>query len=118
MSLALAGNAALLVLSALDHRFGWSSMPAYVSLAGNTQVALGSLIDFFVFRENSYGGSTVETESIQRVISTGPRGRVYQTSSRPSGSRTLIRLWGCCWISPASSSSASFLLTVSGVVPR
>ena len=32
---------------------------------------LGFLIDFFVFKENSYGASTIETFEDQKVISTG-----------------------------------------------
>lgn len=72
ISLALIGNVALLVISALDYRFGWSPMPAYVSLAGNALVVLGFLINGFVFRENSYGASNVRTEEDQKVISTGP----------------------------------------------
>lgn len=72
ISLAIIGNIALLVISALDYRFGWSKMPGYVSLAGNALVALGFLINGFVFRENSYGASNVRTEKDQKVISTGP----------------------------------------------
>ena len=35
-------------------------------------VALGLYINLIVFRENSYGGSTIETVEGQKVISTGP----------------------------------------------
>ena len=35
-------------------------------------VALGLLINLFVFKENSFGGSTVQTFEVQKVISTGP----------------------------------------------
>ena len=66
----------LLVFCALAHRFGWSPVPAYGSLAGDALVALGLMIDLLVFRENSYGGSTVETVADQKVISTGPYARV------------------------------------------
>ncbi len=34
----------LLVLSALDHRFGWSRMPAYVSIIGMGLVVLANII--------------------------------------------------------------------------
>jgi len=47
-------------------------VPASVSVLGNVLVALGLLIDLRVFRENSYGASTVERMEGQRVISTGP----------------------------------------------
>ncbi len=60
------------VFSALAHRFGWSPVPAYGSLAGDGLVALGLFIELLVFKENSYGGSTIETVADQKVISTGP----------------------------------------------
>src|SRR5262245_42599939 len=62
------------VFSALAHRFGWSPVPAYGSLVGDALVALGLFLDLLVFRENSYGGSTIETVADQRVIATGPYG--------------------------------------------
>ena len=71
MSFAVLTNIGLLVFCAVDHRFGWSSVPAYVSVMGDALVVLGLFINLLVFRENSYGGSTVETVEGQRVISTG-----------------------------------------------
>jgi len=41
MSLALVGILGLLVFCALDHRFGWSPLPAWVSIVGDGLVALG-----------------------------------------------------------------------------
>jgi protein-S-isoprenylcysteine O-methyltransferase Ste14 len=72
MLLAVLSNVVLLILCALDHRFGWSSMPAWVSILGNGLVALGLYINLLVFRENSFGGSTVEKFEGQKVVSTGP----------------------------------------------
>jgi protein-S-isoprenylcysteine O-methyltransferase Ste14 len=72
ISLAFASFFALLIVCALDHRFGWSRVPVWVSVFGDLLVALGLLIDLRVFRENSYGASTVEKMEGQRVISTGP----------------------------------------------
>jgi len=72
MSLAIIVNLGLLIFCALDNRFRWSPLPAYVSLAGDVLVALGLFIDLIVFRENSFGGSTVQTFDAQKVISTGP----------------------------------------------
>lgn len=59
------------VVSALDHRFGWSAVPMHVVVAGDALVALGMLIIFFVFRENSFTASTVQVAAGQEVISTG-----------------------------------------------
>jgi protein-S-isoprenylcysteine O-methyltransferase Ste14 len=72
MSLAMISILTLLVYCALDHRFAWSPVPSYISLIGDLLVALGLLINLLVFRENSFGGSTVQTFDDQKVISTGP----------------------------------------------
>lgn len=76
ISIPVLSNAALLVISALDVRFGWSHMPAYISLIGDLLVALGLFINLLVFRENSFGGSTIEIFEDQKVISSGPYGLV------------------------------------------
>jgi protein-S-isoprenylcysteine O-methyltransferase Ste14 len=72
MVLATLGFIAMLVFPAIDHRFGWSSVPASVSVLGDALIALGFLFIFFVFRENSYGASTIQIAEGQTVISTGP----------------------------------------------
>jgi protein-S-isoprenylcysteine O-methyltransferase Ste14 len=65
------GFAGLLVVSALDHRFAWAPLPPYVSLAGDALVALGFLIIFFVYKENTFASATIEVAPEQKVISTG-----------------------------------------------
>jgi protein-S-isoprenylcysteine O-methyltransferase Ste14 len=72
ITVAFAGAIALPVVSALDYRFGWSHVPSSVSVLGNALVALGLMIDLRVFRENSYGASTIEKMEDQKVISSGP----------------------------------------------
>jgi protein-S-isoprenylcysteine O-methyltransferase Ste14 len=72
MSAASLGFVALLVLPALDHRFGWSSVPAYASIAADVLVVIGLWIVLRVFRENTYTASTIQVADEQRVISTGP----------------------------------------------
>lgn len=62
----------LMVFSALDHRFGWSDMPPFVSLVGAGLVALGLFINLLVFKANSFGASNIQTMEGQKVISTGP----------------------------------------------
>jgi protein-S-isoprenylcysteine O-methyltransferase Ste14 len=64
--------AGLLVVSALDHRFAWTSLPPYVALAGDALVAFGFLIVFLVYRENTFASATIELAPGQKVISTGP----------------------------------------------
>ena len=70
--LILVGVLALLVVPALDHRFGWSSMPGFVAVFGDVLVLLSFVAFYYVFRENSYGGSTIEVFEGQQVTSTGP----------------------------------------------
>jgi protein-S-isoprenylcysteine O-methyltransferase Ste14 len=72
ISIAVLGNGAMLVFSALDYRFGWSHMPGFISIIGDILVALGLFINLVVFKENSFGGSTIEVFEDQKVISTGP----------------------------------------------
>lgn len=60
------------LIPGLDHRFGWSDIPAGVVLAANALVMLGYALVFLVFRENTYASRVVEVEESQKVISTGP----------------------------------------------
>lgn len=68
--------ALLAIVSALDHRFHWSSVPAPVCLLGDGLIVLGFAIVFQVFKENSFAASTIKVEAEQRVISTGLYGWV------------------------------------------
>ena len=63
---------ALFVVSALDHRLGWSTVPTSVVLIGNVLVAAGFWFVFVVFRENSFASSIIEVGADQKVIDTGP----------------------------------------------
>jgi protein-S-isoprenylcysteine O-methyltransferase Ste14 len=98
------GFAAILVVSSLDHRLAWTPLPAYVSLAGDALVALGFLIIFFVYRENTFASATIELAPEQKVISTG----LYKLVRHPMymGAFFLLvgiplsldSLWGLCAI--------------------
>ncbi len=63
---------AVIVLPPIDHRFAWSTMPPYVSAAGDILVALGLLFVFFVFKENTFTSATIEVGAEQKIITTGP----------------------------------------------
>jgi protein-S-isoprenylcysteine O-methyltransferase Ste14 len=80
----------LMVISVLDHRFGWSQVPVWLSVLGNALVVLGLMIDLRVFRENSYGASTIETMEGQKVITTGP----YALVRHPMYVGVLILVFG------------------------
>jgi protein-S-isoprenylcysteine O-methyltransferase Ste14 len=90
MSFASLGFIGLLVVPALDRRFGWSQMPSSVALAGDGLMALGWLAIFFVFRENSFTSATIELAPDQRVISTGP----YALVRHPMYAGALVMLLG------------------------
>jgi protein-S-isoprenylcysteine O-methyltransferase Ste14 len=62
----------VLVVSSVDHRLGWSSVPTWLALVSDVVVVLGFVVIFFVFRENSYTAATIQVEHDQQVISTGP----------------------------------------------
>jgi protein-S-isoprenylcysteine O-methyltransferase Ste14 len=65
------GFGAVLVVSALDHRLARVPLQPYVLLAGDALVALGFLIIFLVYRENTFASATIELAPEQKVISTG-----------------------------------------------
>ncbi len=67
-----AGVITLLVLSALDAGFGWSSMSFAGIIIGHGLVALGFLIVATALRENSLAAATVAIVEGQPVVSTGP----------------------------------------------
>src|SRR5262249_32468942 len=66
------GFIALLVVPALDHRFGWSAVPLGVVVAGDVLVAIGLCLIALVYRENTFASATIEVAEDQKVISTGP----------------------------------------------
>jgi protein-S-isoprenylcysteine O-methyltransferase Ste14 len=64
--------AAMPVLSATDHRLGWSSVPAAIVVVGNLLIVLAFIGFYLVFRVNTYGAATIQVTDGQTVISTGP----------------------------------------------
>jgi protein-S-isoprenylcysteine O-methyltransferase Ste14 len=63
---------AMLVVPGLDHRLGWSHMPAAVVFLGDALLALSWAAMFLVFRENSFGAATVKIMEGQTLVDTGP----------------------------------------------
>ncbi len=64
------------VISALDHRFGWSAVPIPVVVLGNVLVAVGLGIAEMVVIQNNYAAATITVEKEQPVVSTGMYGVV------------------------------------------
>jgi protein-S-isoprenylcysteine O-methyltransferase Ste14 len=67
---------AVLVVSALDHRFGWSSVPVPVVWVGNVLVVVGLVLAQFVVIQNSYASANITVEADQPLVSTGLYGVV------------------------------------------
>ena len=65
-------SVAVIVFSALDYRFQWSNVPAYLSIISNIIVLISFIIIFRVFKENTYTSSIIEVGAEQKVITTGP----------------------------------------------
>jgi protein-S-isoprenylcysteine O-methyltransferase Ste14 len=109
MMFASLGFIGLLVVPALDHRFGWSHMTPLVALAGDALVAIGWLAIFFVFKENSFTAATIELAPGQKVISTGP----YALVRHPMYAGALVMLAGI----PVALGSWWGLLIIVAIVP-
>ena len=75
-------------MAGFDRRFGWSDVPIVVSVAADVVVALGFLVIFFVFRENTYTSATIEVAADQAVISSGP----YSVVRHPMYAAALLML--------------------------
>ena len=70
------GFVAMLVVPALDHRFAWSAVPLWATLAGDVLVTIGFLIIFLVYKEDAFASATIKVYPDQKVISTGLYGPV------------------------------------------
>ncbi|MGB8792755.1 MAG: isoprenylcysteine carboxylmethyltransferase family protein [Mycobacterium sp.] len=68
--------ATMLVVSVLDHRFGWSAVPTAISLVGDVLVAVGLAVPVLAVIQNSYAAVTVQVGEGQKVVSTGLYGLV------------------------------------------
>src|SRR5258707_3279079 len=106
MSLAFIG---LLVVPALDRRFGRSTVPLYVVIAGDALVAIGSYFIFLVYRENTYTSATIEVAANQKVIDSGP----YALVRHPMYASALLYLLG----TPLALGSFWGLLPVGAIIP-
>lgn len=68
--------AAMLLVSALDHRLGWSPVPTAIWLVGDVLVAVGLGVKMLVVIQNSYATATVRVEADQKLVPTGLYGLV------------------------------------------
>ena len=81
---------AMFVISAFDHRFGWSSVPASVSVIGDVLVAIGLGLANLVIVQNSYAAATVTVEAGQQLVSTG----LYGLARHPMYAGNIVMMSG------------------------
>jgi len=106
------GFIALLVVPALDFRFGWSRVPVAGVVAADVLVGAGFFFIARVYRENTFTSATIEVASNQKVISTGP----YAIVRHPMYASGLLYLFatpialGSYWGLPVIAAMVPFLL--------
>lgn len=98
---------AMLVVSALDHRFGWSPVPTTVTVVGDILVAVGLGVAMLVVAQNGYAAANITVESGQTLVSTG----LYGLVRHPMYSGSVIMMvgvplaldsyWGLVFVIPA-----------------
>jgi len=103
------GFIGLLVVPGLDRRFGWSTVPLAIVIAGDALVALGYYFIFLVFRQNTYSSATIELAANQKVIDSGP----YSLLRHPMYAGALLYLLG----TPLALSSYWGLVPFVAVIP-
>jgi len=81
---------AMFVVSALDHRFGWSSVPTAICLVGDVVVAVGLSVVILVIIQNSYAAATVRVESGQTIVCAG----LYSLVRHPMYAGNVIMMLG------------------------
>ncbi|MBO0865300.1 MAG: isoprenylcysteine carboxylmethyltransferase family protein [Mycobacterium sp.] len=63
-------------VSALDHRFDWSTVPTAIVVVGNVLVLAGVVLAEVVVVQNNYAAATVTVEEEQTLVTTGLYGLV------------------------------------------
>lgn len=81
---------AVLVVSALDWRFGWSTVPVWAVVVGQMLVAVGLLGAQYVVVQNNYAAATITVEADQPLVSTG----LYGVVRHPMYSAALVMMIG------------------------
>jgi protein-S-isoprenylcysteine O-methyltransferase Ste14 len=103
------GFIALLVVPALDHRFGWSAVPAWAVVLGDVLVVVGFYFIFLVYRENTFTAAIIEVAAGQKVITTGP----YAVVRHPMYASASLYILG----TPLALGSYWGLLAFAGMLP-
>jgi protein-S-isoprenylcysteine O-methyltransferase Ste14 len=105
IALIMVGFLLLSILPALDYRWHWSTVPAWLAILANLGIVASFVIFFWVMKQNSYAAATVRVEAGQPVISTG----LYGVVRHPMYSGALLLM--IC-MPPALGSYESLLLLI------
>ena len=90
ITFAFVSMGAMIVVSVLDYRFGWSTVPAAVSVIGDVLVGSGLLIAMITTIQNGYAAANINVESDQKVVSTG----VYSVVRHPMYFGNVVMMFG------------------------
>lgn len=74
------------VVAGLDYRFGWSVMPAWVTIAASVLFLASYALYAVVMRENAYLSRTIKVEEGQTVVDTG----LYGIARHPMYAVTIL----------------------------
>ena len=102
------------ILAGLDFRFGWTSVPQWLSLLSAGLLLVGYVLFAEVLRENAWLSRKVEVQSGQQVVDTG----LYGLVRHPMYSATLLLFLAMPLILGSWLSFAVFLLYPPIIVKR
>jgi protein-S-isoprenylcysteine O-methyltransferase Ste14 len=105
---------AMFTVPALDHRFGWSDVPPWLSIVGDLLIMVAMWMVFRVFKENSFASATVEVVKDQEVITTGP----YAIVRNPMYSSAAVYFIGLSLALGSYWGLIPALLTILGLILR
>ena len=105
---------AAFIVPGLDRRFGWSSVPPWLSVFGNIVIIISIWMVYRVFKENSFGAATVVVSSEQKVVSTGP----YSVVRNPMYSSAVVYFIGLSLALGSYWGLIAAFLTIIGFVLR
>ncbi|MBE5749192.1 MAG: isoprenylcysteine carboxylmethyltransferase family protein [Clostridiales bacterium] len=74
------------VLAGFNYRFGWYTLPLWISVVGAVVFLLGYVMLAFVFKQNTFLARTIKVEKNQTVVDTG----LYGIVRHPMYSATLL----------------------------
>ena len=74
------------VLAGLNYRFGWYTLPLWISVVGAVVFLIGYVMFAFVLKQNTYLSRTIKVEQKQTVVDTG----LYAVVRHPMYSATLL----------------------------